>query len=149
MWDRLIRCLTFGITYAIMDTMTFFDNEMTIYFDVDDTLVTKDFDTFSSNYSIETKKDINVSTLVNIVDPYINEMGAYYISQPHIDLLKKHKAKGYLVVVWSQGGSSWAKNVVEALNLEKYVDLVITKPVKFVDDLPPNAFLTGRIFMED
>lgn len=118
--------------------MTFFDNEMTIYFDVDDTLVSKDMDVFNSSNST-----------INIVDPYIKEMGAYYISNEHIDLLKKHKAKGYLVVVWSQGGSLWAKSVVEALGLTDYVDLVITKPVKYVDDLPAEAFLTGRIYMED
>jgi phosphoserine phosphatase len=67
---------------------------------------------------------------------------------PHIEDIKRHKARGHLVCVWSAGGSEWAEAAVKALKLEKYVDLVIAKPTWVIDDLEPNQFLKRVPFKE-
>jgi hydroxymethylpyrimidine pyrophosphatase-like HAD family hydrolase len=67
----------------------------------------------------------------------------------HIEQLKKHKQRGHTVIVWSAGGYDWAAAVVKALGLETYVDLVISKPTWFYDDLTPDEFMGKRYYMKD
>jgi len=69
----------------------------------------------------------------------------------HIKLVKQFKARGFNVVVWSQGGSAWSERVVKALDLQDYVDVVTGKPNWFIDDLPSNCFLpeVNRIWREN
>lgn len=52
----------------------------------------------------------------------------------HIDFLKRSKEKGYAILVWSHSGAEYAKNVVKALELEEYVDIISNKPTDYVDD---------------
>lgn len=88
------------------------------YFDVDDTLViwgskSEDLLAFDNNGMIE-------------------------MLQPNwevIRFLKETKRHGGTVIVWSKGGWDWAMEVVKTLKLEEYVDLCITKPTRYVDDL--------------
>src|ERR1017187_7464460 len=54
----------------------------------------------------------------------------------HMELLKQHKARGMFIIVWSKAGAKWAENVIDELGLLKYVDLIMTKPDHYVDDLP-------------
>jgi hypothetical protein len=104
-----------------------------IYFDVDDTLVT-----WVPN-GTEPPKDA-----VQIND------GWYVPHKKHIHWLKMHGGqRGSTVVVWSQGGSLWAEQVVCALGLEQYVTLCITKPDAYFDDLDCSAFMTNRVFLKD
>jgi hypothetical protein len=63
-------------------------------------------------------------------------------NKPAIEHLKKMKARGYSVVVWSAGGSDWAEAVVKALKLEEYVDVVMPKIDFHLDD---NADPTDKI----
>lgn len=84
-----------------------------VYFDVDETLI--------NWYPKESEI---------IIDGY--PMG---INTDVINYLKQCHRKGCTVCVWSQGGSSWAKEVVEALNLQQYVDVCLSKPHEHVDDL--------------
>ncbi len=67
----------------------------------------------------------------------------------HIEQIKKHKARGHTVVVWSQGGFSWGETVVRTLGLEAYVDLVIAKPLWLYDDLPASEFMPKNKWMKD
>jgi hypothetical protein len=60
---------------------------------------------------------------------------------PHIEQLKKHKMRGHTIIVWSAGGWDWAAAAVKALGLEKYVDLVISKPTWIYDDKKPEEFM--------
>lgn len=64
----------------------------------------------------------------------------------HVESLKKHKLRGHTVVVWSAGGVNWAEAAVKALNLEHIVDIVISKPTFYYDDLMPNEFMGKRYF---
>lgn len=66
----------------------------------------------------------------------------------HVEQLKQHKARGHTVVVWSAGGWEWARAVVEALGLQQYVDLVISKPTWCYDDLPPNEYMPKSIWIK-
>jgi phosphoserine phosphatase len=67
----------------------------------------------------------------------------------HIEQLKKHKQRGHTIIVWSAGGYDWAAAVVKALGLENYVDLVISKPSWFYDDLMPSEFMGKRYYKKD
>jgi FMN phosphatase YigB (HAD superfamily) len=66
--------------------------------------------------------------------------------QAHINSLILHKARGHTVVVWSHGKAPWARQVVEALDLLQYVDLVISKPDWTYDDEPAERFIDRVIF---
>ena len=61
-----------------------------------------------------------------------------------INHLKKMKARGYAVVVWSAGGSEWAEAVVKTLGLEEEVDLVMPKIDFHLDDVPDPADKIGK-----
>lgn len=84
-----------------------------------------------------------------IQDPYDGKKRQYKMHKKHIKLLKDHKARGYTVIVWTANGYKWAKAVVKALGLKKHVDLIMTKPSKFCDDLPAEGVLGPRIYLED
>lgn len=66
----------------------------------------------------------------------------------HIDLLKSYKKRGFFVHVMSANGVQWAEEVVNRLNLAEYVDLVSTKPLKYMDDKPWDSFC-NRIYLPD
>jgi FMN phosphatase YigB (HAD superfamily) len=114
------------------------DNEMVVMFDVDDTLVMWS-DKF---HTPETGK-------IEFVDPYDDTTLYLKPHRKHINFLKQLKARGYTIIVWSGGGYRWAKAVVETLGLKDSVDVVMTKPAKFVDDLPANEVLVNRVYLED
>ncbi len=52
----------------------------------------------------------------------------------HPVFLKNCFKRGDYIVVWSQNGFAWAKQVVEKLGLENYVDIVMNKPSRHIDD---------------
>lgn len=58
--------------------------------------------------------------------------------------LKKMKARGYAIVVWSAGGSEWAESVVKALHLEKYVNVVMPKIDFHLDDVSDPVDKIGK-----
>jgi len=106
------------------------------YFDVDDTLVI-----WNHPKAKEQGIKIECHGAIEVVVPH----------KRHIQLLVEKAKAGNGIVVWSQGGYSWAYNVVKALALEMYVDIVLDKPYYFVDDLRASEFLTedDRIYLPD
>jgi len=54
--------------------------------------------------------------------------------QKHIDLLKRFKEEGCTILVWSRSGAEYTQNVIEALELEEYVDIISDKPTDYIDD---------------
>lgn len=101
-----------------------------IYFDVDDTLI---------DWSKRNTEDSLV---------FQDESGGFWSIEPKWNIvrkLKKHKQDGDTIVVWSQGGWNWAREVIKILELEKYVDVVLSKPTTYYDDINCTEFMTDWI----
>lgn len=127
--------------------MIILKNENCIFFDCDSTLVMwpgdKGFDEAKVKVLVETP---DIAILQNSGISSVWELAPH---KEHIDYLKKSKKfNKNTIVVWSAGGWDWALNVVKALELEEYVDAVMAKPVKYVDDLPCKEFMGERIYKE-
>jgi hypothetical protein len=108
------------------------EDKITVYVDVDDTLV----------LWRPVKED---DWVVNLP-----RYGYLAVSSRHVTSIKQHKARGHLIVVWSQGGADWAEEVVKLIGLEDYVDLVISKPRWIYDDKPASYFMPeiDRVYHE-
>lgn len=116
-------------------------NKQIAYFDVDDTLVMWDLNNFQ-------RKKAQGRDIVKIIHNGIGyELGVH---REHIKKMVEHKTRGHIVCVWSAGGSEWAHNVVRALHLTDLVDIVISKPDWFYDDLPSEGFMEEqrRIYLD-
>jgi predicted phosphatase len=109
------------------------ENENMVAFDVDDTLVIWNV---PAGREEETILFNNFGYAQHLL-PHLK----------HIELLKQFKVRGQFVIVWSQGGYQWAREVVRVLGLETYVDLVMPKPKWIVDDLPAGAW-TKRSYLD-
>ena len=114
-----------------------------VFFDVDDTLVVW------GDTNPEEKIPITVNHFDNEDDGPINLGFTEYLvpHKVHIEQLKKHKANGATIVVWSQGGWRWSQAVVNALGLAEFVDLAMSKPTWAYDDLPAHEFIGKTIWM--
>lgn len=115
--------------------MKVFTNEYVVAFDVDDTLVMWDNHTQPGEGK------------VSFVDPYDGSFHYLTPHEKHVNLLKKYKARGMMVMVWSAGGAKWAEAVINTLKLAEFVDVVITKPSKYVDDLRADEILGQRVYL--
>ena len=66
----------------------------------------------------------------------------------NIALMKHHKkTRGYGIIVWSANGKEWAEKVVKRLKLQDYVDIIMTKPVKYLDDKPVQEWMPSQIYL--
>lgn len=110
-----------------------FDN--VAYFDVDDTLIM--YGPFDPARSMEIK--------------IAEDRPSVWVTpnETHIDQIKRHKAWGNGVVVWSKSGHEWAMTVVKALDLESYVDVVMAKPTYFYDDKHCCQILGEHRYLKD
>ena len=109
----------------------------TIYFDVDDTLI------LYNRYDLPDENRLLLEVGANL-------MISVHPHEKHIAALIEHKKKGYNIVVWSQSGSEWAESVIKKLNLTKYVDVVLSKPYMYYDDLLSYQFMgeANRIYLD-
>lgn len=112
------------------------EDTQTAYFDVDDTLVL-----WRQNPS----EDI-MNQVIIIQDRHFRIAVTPHLK--HIEALKWHKSHNHVVVVWSQGGSDWAESVVKALKLEEYVDVILTKPTSYYDDLDVTMWMPTRVYKD-
>lgn len=112
--------------------MKVIQNENTVFIDVDETLI------------LHTDKD---KADIYILDPDTDERLPVKKHKRHIGYLRKSKARGRFVVVWSANGYRWAMTVVKALGLTKYVDMCMTKPTVYFDDVPADSFMQ-RVYIK-
>lgn len=82
-----------------------------------------------------------------VLNPYSDSLIPGNKHDVHVELLKQYKGRGLTVIVWSSGGVEWAEEVVKAFGLEEFVDVVMTKPNKLVDDLEPHDIFPCRIYL--
>jgi hydroxymethylpyrimidine pyrophosphatase-like HAD family hydrolase len=114
--------------------MIIFKTNQLICYDVDETLI---------------MWNKGILSTIPIKDPFIIGVTNHVLpNEKHIELLKKHKARGFTVIVWSAQGVEWAEAVVKALELEEYVDAVFSKPSGYVDDLPVDEWIGPRIYIK-
>ena len=114
--------------------MKVIDTDNAVFFDVDDTLV------MWSEHELYHRK-------VTVKDPYTNDDEVLTINDSHVKLLRRMKCKGKTIIVWSHGGFKWAEAVVKALEIEEYVDLVMTKVEDYVDDLNIEEWALKNIYL--
>lgn len=111
--------------------MQIIENEHICVYDVDQTLFMHD------------------SSISNgLYNPYSKSFVGGYQNYKHIELMKQHKARGMFIIVWSKAGSKWAEAVIKYLKLEEYVDLILTKPDKYIDDMNGNSILGEHIYLK-
>ena len=109
------------------------DSERIACFDVDQTLIFWDYD-----------KEYDPEQSIEITCPHDGEVTYHSAHKKHIHFLKKLKARGLFIIVWSSNGTAWAETVARSLGLEKYVDFVMSKPEKIIDDLPNSSDIIPR-----
>lgn len=115
--------------------MLYINTDFSTFFDVDETLV------FWKTGVEEGDRQIQV------VDPYTGRYLDLVPHERHIDLLLRKKSQGHIIIVWSAGGSEWARTIVNALGLQDSVDLVMAKPVQYVDDLAMDQWGVSRCYL--
>jgi hydroxymethylpyrimidine pyrophosphatase-like HAD family hydrolase len=119
--------------------MKILKNDRVLVIDVDQTLILWD-----------KKHHVPDHNKIKIIDPLSLETLYLTPHKVHIRLLKQHKARGYYVIVWSKASYHWANAVVEALDLTDYVDLVMSKPEKHIDDCENVIDILGpRVYLEN
>jgi|CXWL01.1.fsa_nt_gi FMN phosphatase YigB (HAD superfamily) len=116
----------------------FLNKETTVAFDIDDTLVI---------WSEEMDK--SGPDFMEFKCPYTNESLFLKPHKSHINLLKKYKARNFGVMIWSAGGAPWAQEVINKLGLNEYVDLILTKPSRYVDDLDVASWIGNRVYIKE
>lgn len=117
--------------------MQVYNTDQVVTIDVDDTLVM-----WSDKYAQPHEG------AVEFKDPYDGSTNYLVPHEKHISLLKKYRGRGFTVVVWSAGGVQWAESVVKTLELEQYIDIVLTKPSRYVDDLPVQEWFGNRVYLK-
>lgn len=61
----------------------------------------------------------------------------------HSTFLKHCHNRGDYVIIWSKNGVMWCEQVVKKLKLTKYVDLIMGKPTRHVDDKSDLSSIVG------
>lgn len=112
------------------------DNEQIFGFDIDLTLI-------SARRKLALRGDIAVE------NPYTGDIVYFKPHYAHMDLLKEMSGRGRFIIVWTQSGRKWAEVIVKALELEPFIDIIMTKPLGIIDDLPAEHWLNNRIFLQE
>lgn len=113
--------------------MHIYDNELTVFVDVDDTLL---------------MHDLSLGEVMDFTYPYgAGRIKTRAVHAPHVSLIKDMHSRGYSVFVWSAAGALWAAEAVTKLGLKPYVKACMTKPIRYIDDLTADQFTSGRIFL--
>lgn len=111
-----------------------FDYENWLPCDVDETLITR-IDPSNRNGGFMTIE-------------YGGDLQFFDSCTDNVALLKHHKTvRGYGIIVWSANGKEWAEKIVKRLKLEEYVDIVMTKPSKYLDDKPVQEWMPSQIHL--
>ena len=111
---------------------------LTVWFDVDDTLILWDVPNEYIGPAISIAAH-NTYAGYAAGPVFIQRRLAINIAM--VQKLREHKRSGHNVVVWSQGGVEWAAAVVHELGLDRFVDVIADKPTIIYDDLHPTLWM--------
>lgn len=84
---------------------------------------------------------------VDVYDSVTKKFIKMIAHEPNIRLLREEHHRGSYIVVWSKGGYEWASNVIKALDLVPYVDIIMSKPKTYIDDTPVKKWMKDRIWL--
>lgn len=110
-------------------------NERVIPTDIDDTIV------------MHTWTPDQLKDTVDIPDAITGGFIRVLPNQAMIRLVKEEKARGAYVMAWSRGGYQWAADVILAVGLYDYVDIVLSKPLAYFDDKNVSEWMTDRVYI--
>lgn len=91
-------------------------------------------------------KDASTSK-ANVYDVVSGNYIKVGVNQSMVRLLLEEYQRGSYILVWSRSGWEWAANVIRALDLEKYVDRVMSKPTIYFDNEPVENWMKDRVFI--
>lgn len=100
--------------------MKIITNPHSTFIDIDDTVVYWD--------KTGNRKTVVVETSWTKEELEVNENMLNTINQLYL--------RGFFIVLWSQSGHEWCEAVAKALNIQDKIDLCMTKPGFFYDDIP-------------
>lgn len=87
-------------------------------------------------------------SMVKVIDPIDSAKTIRVLpNEPMIRILREELAAGFLVVVWSKGRHQWAKNVLEALNIDHPNIMVMSKCSHYLDDKPCEEWMGPRVYL--
>lgn len=118
--------------------MQILESETVVMCDIDDTILM-----WNTNYKCPSLEGVKTTC------PYSGEIRYLRPHYRHIELLKQYKARGFTIVFWSAAGYLWAKEAVNVLGLNDITDLIMTKPIKYLDDLQASEILGARIYIKE
>lgn len=72
----------------------------------------------------------------------------FRVHEPMVRLLKEESARGAFVIAHSRSGFQWAQNVIDALELKKYVNICMSKPIVYFDDKDVTHWLKDRVYLD-
>lgn len=75
---------------------------------------------------------------VTVETPWICER--LEVNQKMINNIDQLHVRGFYIVLWSQSGHEWCEAVAKALKIEDKINMCMTKPGFFYDDLPIEAW---------
>lgn len=110
------------------------ENNPTIFFDCDDTLIMWK----------PSEEEITNNKLEQVMTKCNGFNAEYYVNHYQVQFLEDLACRGHTIVVWSSAGVNWALACVEALGIEDYVDTVTAKPSLYVDDKPDTSDWMGK-----
>lgn len=110
-----------------------------VAFDVDGTLVD------SLLWTGEPGEPLPGNKTVDITTPFAGVSLRFNVKSHIVEKVKTHHVQGHYVIIWSQGGHEWAETVIKALGLEDYVDIIMTKPKWYYDDIPADEWMKRTI----
>lgn len=127
-----------NLSKKLLQESTTIENDLIVVCDVDDTILL-----WNNVKWWEPGED-----LLEITDPTDSSTVWLKPHTAHINLLKKYKAQGYTIIIWSAGGYRWARAATKALGLDKIADLRMSKPLKYIDDLKgPEGVIGSRVYI--
>lgn len=115
-------------------------NQNVVAFDIDNTLLMWD----------KNHNEAHTDT-IEVRDPY-DDFKVLHLRphKVHCRLLRQYKGRKFTVIAWSKAGADWAEAAIRVLNLEKYVDFVMTKPDRHIDDAVRVEDIIGnRVYFEE